>query len=164
MYKIKDIVVYENGGICEVADIGVPDFMNTQEEYYKLRAIGPKDNAIYVKVKNERTMRYTISRDEAEDYIHQIEDMDVIYNENSKMREREFGDIIKERDWVCCLRMYKGLVMAKNKRIEQGKQLNANDDRFFSRIDKIICDEFAVAMQTTAERIRELLSDACMAV
>ncbi len=163
MYKINDIVVYENGGICEVADIGIPEFMNTEEEYYKLKAVGPKDNTIYVKVKNERTMRYTISRDEAENYIHQVEDIDAIYNENSKAREKEFCDIIKERDWISCLKMYKGLMMAKSKRLSQGKQLNANDDRYFNRIDKIICDEFAVAMKLTATQVRELLCNACTA-
>lgn len=161
MYRIHDIVVYENGGICEVTDIGIPEFVDTKDEYYRLRAIGPRENTIYVKVKNEQVLRYTITQDEAEQFLVQIRNLDEIYNADNKTREKEFGDIIKERDWLCCLGMYKGLVKERSRRNLQGRQLNANDDRYFSKIEKLICDEFAVAMELTSEQVSELLAEAC---
>ena len=29
MFQLNDVIVYENGGVCTIKDIGVPEFLHT---------------------------------------------------------------------------------------------------------------------------------------
>ena len=156
MYKIADIVVYENCYICIVKDITKLDFANTDEKYYKLESMDDNRNTYYVKLKNEQSLRYTITKDEATNYIHQIKNVDIIYNDNSKLRDKEFSEVFKKGEWISYLRMYKGLMLNRKKKNFEGKQLNTNDNRNLNKIDKIICDECSIALKMSQDDVRQL--------
>jgi CarD family transcriptional regulator len=161
MFKIDDVVFYENAGLCKVEGIGTPDFVRSSDEYYKLQTLDNIGNTIYVKVKNEQTMRYTISKSEAMEYMQSMHDIEGIYHENSKARDREFLTILRSGDWMDCLSVYKGIQQMKEKRATEGKQLNTSDERNLARADRIICGEFSIALETTVQDIREQLNKYC---
>lgn len=157
MFSIGDVVVYKNLGVCRVESIETPGFITTGDIYYKLQPVGTMGNVVYVKKENEEQLRYTITKEQVQEYIDRFTSLEGIYNPESRSREREFIAILKEKNWIDCLKMYKGIYEVKIKRGKEGKGLNANDERSFNKVDKIICGEFSTAMGVSVQDIRDQL-------
>lgn len=161
MFKINDVIVYENGGVCQIRDIGVPDFIKTGQVYYKLQPINTTGNIIYVKLENKHMLRYTISKKQAEQYVGSLPELEGLYNKNNKFREKEYAEILKTGDYKQYLEIYKGIEQEKSKRSLIGKSLNTTDDRNLKKIVKLICTEFSIAMEISEEEVRQKMVTAC---
>ncbi|MDO4556307.1 MAG: CarD family transcriptional regulator [Lachnospiraceae bacterium] len=161
MFKENDTVVYKNAGLCRVETIGVPEFITTDEIYYKLQTLTGAGNIIYVKEGHEDMIRPIISKEETEDYLDKMKDLEGLYDDNNKAREREFSGILGSGNLMDVLRMYKGLFQARIKRQQAGKHLNASDEQDFVKADRMLCGEFSVALGTSTDNIRDILTRAC---
>ena len=65
MYQINDVVVYKSNGVCKIEDIGIPDFVSSEETYYQIRPFYEQGGKIYVKISNGDTvLRPTITKEE----------------------------------------------------------------------------------------------------
>lgn len=155
MYQINDVIVYENGGVCKIADIGVPDFVTTEERYYKLQPICDNGGTIYVKLNSNKVfMRSVITKEEAENYLSEVDELEEIYSSNDKLRDREFQEAIKSCEFKRCLQVVKGITMERNRRNKTGKKLNMSDDRNLQRAGKLIAAECSVIFDISIEQAK----------
>ena len=162
MFKVNDVIVYGNTGVCEIQEIGVPDFVTNNQSYYKLKPLNTVGNMIYVSLNNKHMLRYTVSRMQAEQYVGCLKEIQGIYNTNNKVREREYSEIIKQGDYNQYLGLFKGVEQEKLRRSQTGKSINAMDDKSLKRVEKLICSEFAVAMDMSEEEVLQKMVEACV--
>ncbi|MBU9727058.1 CarD family transcriptional regulator [Diplocloster modestus] len=161
MFQINDVIVYENGGVCTIKDIGVPEFLHTDIQYYTMQPVCDMGRTIYVKTKdNKAYMRTIVSRDEAEEYLTELPAMVGVYNEDDKIRDKEFGSILKSCECSRCFRMYKGISIAQNRKILNGKKLNMNDDRYLHKVEELLSAEYSVIFHISLDQAKEKISSA----
>ncbi|MGB8454238.1 MAG: CarD family transcriptional regulator [Anaerocolumna sp.] len=161
MYQINDMVVYKNGGVCKIEDIGIPYFVETKEQYYKMIPLCDENGKLYVKMSNDKLMfRSLISTSEAESYLEQLSDMDGLYNINDKAREKEYRDVLRSCECMQCLCMLKGILREHNKKIKTGKNLNMMDEKNLQQVEKLLNTEFAVVFNISTEQAKLRIEDA----
>ena len=77
MFRVGEHVMYRNIGICEVEAIGKIGFsLDKEKDYYTLRPLCATNNSrFYVPVGASASMRNIISRQEAYQYLAELESM-----------------------------------------------------------------------------------------
>ncbi len=161
MYQINDMVVYKNGGVCRIEDIGVPYFVETKEQYYKIIPLCDESGKIYVKISNDKVMfRSLISISEAELYLAELPNMNGLYNTNDKARDKEFRDVLKSCECKQCLCMLKGIIDEHNKKVKTGKNLNMTDEKNLQQVEKLLNTEFAVVFNISMEQAKIRIKNA----
>ena len=98
MYEVGDLIVYGRTGICEVTEIttlkmdGVPK----DKLYYILRPVREKHGKVFTPVDNEKiVMRKVISKEEAEELIREIPQIEGLWIGSEKQREEKYKECIK---------------------------------------------------------------------
>lgn len=161
MYQIGDILVYENGGVCEVIAIGTPDFLKSEESYYTLQPVFDNAGTLYVKVENDRhILRPLISKEEADGIFEEVLEMEPMYNSNDKLREREFKEAIRScecRQWFA---MLKGIRQEEDRRVQNGKKLSMSDDRNMQKVFKLLSSEFAMVYSISQDEAKNKIEGA----
>lgn len=166
MYNVNDIVVYKNGGVCRVEEIGTPAFVKTGEDYYKLRSLVYEGSIVYVKVGPD--MRRIISAEQASGFLKGNYRVKPCYNKDFKCREREFREMMNSCELESWLGMLKGICSERTRRSKEGKSLKESDKRFLSRVEGLVSSEFSAALgisKTEAtEQVERVLmaNDSCM--
>lgn len=146
MFQINEIVVYENSDLYKIGKIGPLDFAPSDREYYTLQSLDNQKNKIYVTTNNEGKIRPIISQATAESCLAQLPELDGHYNPNTKERDREYMDILKNGNCIRRLEMFKGILEEKARRSANGKQLCVSDDRYLQKVSRMIDYEFSIAL------------------
>lgn len=159
MFSLNEYVVYGHGDICQITEIKVPEFIKTGEEYYFLHSMINKGSLIYVNIgKPQKNMRPVILEGYALDAINKIPDLDLIYEPNDKLRDREYLNIINTGDFVECLKCFKGLCDAKKRRVESGLKLNMLDEKNYKKFSSMIITELNLALDKSQSIIKNMLA------
>lgn len=159
MFSLNEYVVYGHGDICQITEIKVPEFIKTGEEYYFLHSMINKGSLIYVNiVKPQKNMRPVILEGYALDAINKIPDLDLIYEPNDKLRDKEYLNIINTGDFVECLKCFKGLCDAKKRRVESGLKLNMLDEKNYKKFSSMIITELNLALDKSQSIIKNMLA------
>ncbi len=158
MFKVNDLVVYENGGVCSVEEIGSPDFVKNEEVYYTLQPIFDKAGTIYVKVQNDRhVLRPIISKDESKKYLDNISNIEPMYSDNDKQRDKEFKEAIRSCECKQWFSMLKGIIKERKRREAGGKKLNMSDDRNMQKVGKLLTSEYSAVLEIPFDEARAMI-------
>lgn len=158
MYQINDLVVYSNGEICNVFNIGTPDFIKTDDKYYILQIVNTPDNMIYAKTTTaDSSLRYIITNQEAQVLINGFKTTNPLYNPNNKLREKEYLVAFQSCEPIQWMEMFKGITIEQKKKQALGKRLNTNDERQLNKVKKCLVTEFSLALAISRENTLDLL-------
>lgn len=160
MYQINEIVVYENGDLYQIKDIGTPDFITSDRKYYTLESLENSKNVVYVTLTQEAKLRPVISRETAKSCLAKLPDLEGQYNPNAKLRDKEYLDVLKNGCCLTRLKMFKGILQEKDRRVKNGKHLCVSDDRYLQKVGKLIDYEFSVALDMPITELHEKITDA----
>ncbi len=160
MFQINDIVVYENGGVCTIKEIGTPDFVKGNELYYIMEPISDTSGKLYVKIDNQFIIRPVISKDKALGYLAKLREMEGTYNRSDKLRNQEFKDALHSCEYDQWLGLMKGILGEQNRREAEGKRLNMSDEKVLQRVNRLLSDELSVACDITKEEAKEKILNA----
>lgn len=167
MYKIGDMIVYEGScSVCKISDIAAFDFRGSDEDrlYYVLKPLH-QDCVIYNPVDNaEALMRPIITKDEAQDLIDRIPEMDVMQTslgarrfQEAKQIAQHYESIIKGRDCASLI----GLVMSINDRkqslAKQDRHIGSMEASTMKRAENMLFDELSVALSIPREDVRQYI-------
>lgn len=159
LFKVNDFVVYGDRGVYRIASIGQLDFLDSNEKYYSLEPVCSDGSTIYVKTSsNKISMRNLISRQKAENYLSELRELDSLYDKDSRARDREYQDVLKNSECGKCLRMLKGIKQEEHRRLAIGKKLNADDDKNLKRVEKILLGELSVVFDSSVDQVKEKMS------
>ena len=99
MYKINDLVMYRNIGVCRVTDIVEREQLDTVGEYYTLKPLNDEQSTIFVNVENKRVMmRYLLPAEEVKSIVEGLDDIEEYTCENDRERDARCKELINSGD------------------------------------------------------------------
>lgn len=148
-FAVGDLIIYGETGVCRVESIEDLSFMGEVRKCYKLQPLyqsccitTPADN-------NNVFMRPILSRQEAENLVESIPDIQPIDLPVAAPRvvSEHYDKIIKSHD---CSKLISLTVAIYHKRkglIEQKKKLSAIDERYMKKAQDLLFGELAAALE-----------------
>lgn len=133
MYEKGDYVVYGQHGICAIQEITNPEFsgMDRDKLYYVLEPLCSKGSKIYSPVDSEKVlMRRVMSKEEVEELIDGIPQIEALWIGSEKMREEQYKAAMLTCEPVEWVRIIKTLYRRAKERVNQGKKITATDERY----------------------------------
>lgn len=156
MLKVNDTVLYGTTGVCTVESIESKKIGRVTREYYVLKPIWQSASTVYVPADNKQLLskvRSIISPKEIEKLLLDLSKKDNIWIDNDVERKRKYGEILLSCDRTSYLLLLRTLYSKQCELSHQGKRLHIADERIMKEIQRLIYDEFAVAMKLTVEEV-----------
>lgn len=158
MYKIGDIIVYYNTGVCSVDDIRTENFRGIDELYYILKPMFSTGSVVFCPVGNTNiVMRDITSEKDIREILSSPQNSDV-WIENNHERHAHFTSVMKNCDFKDSVCMIRTLLSKKKKKTEAGKNLHASDEKFLTDATKIVCGEISYVLGISAEESEKLVN------
>lgn len=161
MYGIGTLVLYDRRGVYRVEGVGAPPVRGASGEYYKLSAVFSRSGEIiYAPVNMAASMRPLIGRGEAAGYLERFSGLEppVFRSGRAADLSAHYRDLLASHRVEDCLLLIKEVYVKQ--REMQKRQLGQADIQYLKLAEKLVCEEFAVALDTTPELIRERLYEA----
>lgn len=162
MLKKGDVIVYGTHGLCQVKDIMVPPFLvgSSEKLYYVMEPAIDCKGVLYVPVDGAMDkMRKPVSKKDALQFLEELEEMQEIEVEVGKRAEAEISEVVKINDTYEMMRLMKGLHIARNKRLQDGKKLASMNERHLATVEKLLFTELAFSTKTTVDKVRDRVMD-----
>ncbi len=161
MFKVGDYVVHGRNGVCEIADIAHIDIDGVDKNrlYYILVPIHSSGSRIYYPVDSDRVvMRAILTKEELEQIIAGVRDIEPIWIENERQREIIYKEAINSCDCRQLISVIKALYERNQERMAQGKRITFVDDRYMKEAKKNLYDEFSVVLNISQDDVEEYIS------
>ena len=159
MFREGEYVVYGTNGVCRVGEITKLNFKNIPKdiEYYVLY---PKNNGckIYVPVdKAKPKMRNIISKEEAEELIKKIPNIEPVVVKNEKLLEEVFKKSIQCNNCIEWIRLIKCIYFRKQIRLSEGKKVTAIDEKYMHMAEESLYWELGTARDIPKEQVLDYI-------
>ena len=162
MFKIGDYVVHGRNGVCKVVDITHIDISGADKNqlYYTLIPMKSEDSRIFYPVDgNTIVMRPVLTRQEAENIVSEIKDIEPMWIENDRQREEKYKEAISSCDCEKLICIIKTLHARNSKRMAQGKRITYVDDRYLKEAKRNLHDEFSIALGIDRNQVEEYIRE-----
>ena len=162
MYKVDDVVVYGNHGVCKVTDVGTLSISQAGEEklYYTLVPLYRKDALIYAPVENQKTvMRPAVSEEEAIGLIQEMPKIGFTEVSNEKERETTYKKAILSADLREIVKVLKTIYQRRNERLRSGKKVTMLDEKYFRMAENQLYEELAYGLGKDRQEIGEYIEE-----
>lgn len=149
MFEIGTYVLYGANGVCKIEGKTTDKIAGEEREYYVLAPAGITGAAIMVPADNQALltkMKEIISGDEISRLIEAVKKSPLIWENDNKKRNELFGEILARADRKDIMLLIRSILIKKKELALFGKKLTLSDDNMLKRAEKLINDEFAVAL------------------
>ena len=165
-YNVGQYVMYRNSIVCRVEAIGKLQFLqNSDGIYYTLKpSFTANDERDYIPATSEECLRAVITSDEANTYLDRLAKMDVKpYASNKKQQlASHYQELLSSDDLNKRLLLLKEVNMKDKAERARGKKLASTDEQYKQKIERLLSEEFAIALNETPERSKERLLNSAM--
>lgn len=161
MFERGDFIVYGTAGVCEVKDITTINMKGVSNDrlYYILNPRHYKESKIFIPVDNNKTvMRAVLTREEADELIKTIPDIEELWVSNDKLREEKYKETMRScnsKDWI---KVIKTLYLRRQERIAQGKKTTAMDEKYLRMAEENLYSELSLALGVPKEQMEEFIT------
>lgn len=150
-FSIGDAIVYGGSGVCEIEDIrDISFYRERPQKYYVLKPMfAAQASVVYVPFANEEQVskiHHVISKEEAMAIISKIPIKGAKWVEDRNERKEAFNNIVNSGSREEIVSLISLIECHRNKLADEGKKLNAQDERVLNEALKRINSEFAVAL------------------
>lgn len=165
-YKVGEHVVYGNDGVCVIADITQPQFMEQTPNpgaYYILKPLNNSGSTFYVPVDNETLrakMRYVLSHEEIDTLLEGIRGKEISWIDDKKQRAETFRGILRRGIRDEMLLMLRCIYLQRSKLTTLGKKLPTADEGVLQSAEKQVREEFSYVLAITPEQVGEYIRSA----
>ena len=156
MFNINDYVVYKTNGVCQITGIKTETFGNETKDYYILTTVYGNPSNVYVPVDNEALvskMKRIISVEKIHDIIDKSADKNVDWIDNDRDRNEAYTAMVAEGEPSLLFSLVKTLYNHKKEVEDAGRKFRANDKRIMDSAEKILHQEFAMALDIDPEEV-----------
>ncbi|EGB90917.1 CarD family transcriptional regulator [Clostridium sp. D5] len=152
-----EVVVYKCKGMYKVEDVGTLNFgfVDRRKKYYTLQSMEDSRERAYVPTEDKENIRKPVSRDEAIELIHELDEIEVLWIQNEKLREREYKDCISgysPKDWV---RVLKTL----HKRTISRGSITSMDKKYQQMIEHALYSELGYALGIPQNKVEHFIQE-----
>ena len=162
MFQVNDLIVYGNHGVCKVEDVGTLSISmaDKQKQYYTLRPVYQRESVIYAPVDNNKTiMRFVLSKEEVEDLIQDIPNIESVWIGNEREREVQYRAALQTCDCRELVKIIKTLYQRKKLRIQDGKKVTVVDEKYFRQAEEQLYGELAFALEMPKDEVGAYITD-----
>ena len=161
MFKVGDYVVKQNTGICKIEDIVFMSLTGEEKQrYYMLIPIDDQGAKLYVNVGADRTrLRPIMTKEESEDFIKKIADIEAIWVPNDKIREQQYKEAFKTNEPESLVAIIKNLHKRTQLRIAQGKKITSTDEKYFKNAEKALYSELAFSLGVEQKDVVDIIME-----
>ena len=161
MYTVGMPILYGRTGVCRIEAIGpAPVQKHDGQRYYKLRAVfSTSGECIYIPVDTAMSMRPLINSDEAADYLGRLSQMkpQPLAPRNPVELVSHYQGALASGDPESILLLIKEIYLKEKELTAHHKKLGQVDSRYLKVAERLVCEEFAMVLQTTPESIKKRL-------
>ena len=167
MFSIGDLVVYRHH-VCKIAKVRENYFDN--EDYFELHALFENTLKLYIAISKAKppACRSVMSKEQALALIDKIPLAQPIDEEaltkgakTSALIERkikeEYDRRLKSTDLEDMLPILKSVHEHCIKREEMGRKITMTDKKYFDLVERLLCDELAVALEIDRDEIKSFM-------
>lgn len=160
MFEKGGYIVYGTTGVCQVEEITGLSMKGASGDklYYVLRPCFQKGSTIFTPVDNGKiTMRAVMSRNEAEELVERIPEIEELNESDDKERERHYKEAIKSGNPGEWIRIIKTSYLRSRKREAEGKRATTVDERYFHAAEDHLYAELAVALEMGKDEVKNYI-------
>lgn len=156
MYKIKDVVMYGDEGVCIISDIVVREFKGEHIRYFVLKPVTNNSTTIYIPVNNKELvirMKKVLSKEEVVELIKSMPQLDEEWIKSDNLRKDKYKEVLKSgnREELVC--MIKNLCSHSLKMKEEGKKFHICDERMMKDAKKKLYEEFSYVLDIEFDEV-----------
>lgn len=162
MYEVGEYVVYGNKGVCRIEDITHIDISGADKErlYYVLAPLDDVNGRIYAPTDKQKiTMRNVISKEQAEDLIRELPEIELLWITDDKQRESKYKEAMSSCDYRSWVSVVKTLYVRKKERIEQGKKITSLDERYMRAAENELYSELSLTLGISKENMETYIKE-----
>ena len=162
MFKVGDLIVYGNTGVCTVEKIGRPDLsgISDDKEYYTLLPYYSRNSRIFTPCDNDKVvMRPIMSKKEAEKLLREIPKIEILVITDEKKREECYKETMKTCDCREFVSILKTIYNRKKTRLAEGKKVTASDERYYNMAEDKLFGELAIALGLEKSQMKTKIKD-----
>jgi len=157
-----ETVVYGGSGVCEIDDIkDVRFFHERPQKYYILKPLFVNQaQVVYVPCNNEKLtskIKPVISRKEALDLIHSIDEDSVQWIEDRNERKEVFNGMLSSGDRKSIVDVISAITAHRRMLADEGKSLNQQDEKILTDAQRRMNAEFAVALGMDVKEVPDFI-------
>ena len=162
MFKTGTYIVCGQHGVCRVEGVGKLQLTEASgdKEYYTLSKVYSRGGMLYVPADSEKiVMRPVISKEEAEELIEHMREIDLLQIDNEKRKEEIFKQAFRtcdSREWV---KIIKTLHERKRIRLAKGKKVTASDERYMRTAEDNLFGELAISLGIDKNDVEQYIMD-----
>ena len=159
MYQIDDYVMHRSNGLCRVIGTGYPEFGGEKGENlcYILESQRNKGKMYTPVESGESILRPVMSYTQAEELIGHLQGIELIAEENDKLREAAFRKALHEEGYIGWARIIKTAYEKRVARMKAGKKYTIVDRKYEKQAQDYLYDELAFVYQIPKESVEDYL-------
>ena len=147
MFNVNDYLVYKRD-VCQVK--GIKEINN--EKYYALMPLRDKSLSILVPTNNKMGyIRKIISKEEVEELINSILDVDVLDNMDDKYIDKTYKELINNGNLKDLIRIIKTAYLRNENRLKSNKKVSDKDKSYFDMAEEYLYTEMSIALGKSYE-------------
>ena len=155
MFTKGEYIVYEQKGVCRIEGFEAPDIPGIAKDrtYYVLLPV-LQGGKLYVPADSaESKMRKIISRQEAEELIARLDQIDPLKASDDKTAEELYKSCMRSYDYTEWIRLIKCIYQHKQNRIKNGKNVTSRDQKYMRMAEEALYSELSIALDIPREQI-----------
>lgn len=156
MLKLNEMVMYGTTGVCVIESIEDKKIGKETRRYYVLKPVTQSASTVFIPADNDKLLskaRRVLSEKEVRGIISTMNSEPDIWPENDAERREIFKDIISSGDRKSCLVLLRSLQNRQTFLAGQGKRLHIADERAMKEAQRLVHDEFSVALNIRPEEV-----------
>lgn len=161
MYEIGMLILYNRKGVYEIESMGAPPLQEDDGRiYYKLRpAFAGNNEIIYIPVDGVTFMRPLISGQEASEYLDLYSRLKPQIFSSRKITDliAHYRNLVASDQVKDYLLLLKEIYVKQRDLADRNKKLGQIDAQYLKLAERVVCEEFAIALHTAPELIRKRL-------
>lgn len=160
MFEVGEYIVYGCKGVCQVEEITHIDIPGSNKDrlYYVLAPLEDRNGKIYAPTDNAKVaMRKVITRQEAEQLIEEMPQIEELWVANEKQRELQYKEALKTCDFRAWISIIKTLYFRKKERIAQGKKITSLDERYLKAAENELYGELSLILGLPKSQMEDFI-------
>lgn len=156
MLKLKEMVMYGTTGVCIVEKIEERKIGKELKNYYVLKPVAQATATVLLPADNENLLmkvRKVLTADEVMGIIGAVVSEPDVWVENDAERKLKFSEIVSSGNRKAFLILLRTLYNRQSFLSDKGKRLHLADERFLKETQRLVFDEFSIALNISLENI-----------
>ena len=166
MYKVNDLIVYGNEGVCKVEAIEVMNVTAVANDrlYYVLKPLY-RNGTVFTPVDTKVFMRPVISADDAQEIIEQIPSIetDVLYS-SANLLSDHYDKAMERHDCKYLIQVIKTVYLKNQIAATKNKKVSETDRRYMKKAEDMLYGEFAVVLEVPKNDVKAYVEEKVAAI